>query len=88
MQTHFNITEAKANLSKIIAHIEAGGDPITLTRAGKPLADIIPTQKKIIPPVIGWYEKEFGPIELPDDWDEWPDDIARALYMTDEHPED
>ena len=38
---HANIYEAKTNLSKLIAQVEAG-EEVVLSRSGKPVARIIP----------------------------------------------
>jgi len=38
---HANIYEAKTNLSKLIAQVEAG-DEVVLSRSGKPVARIVP----------------------------------------------
>ncbi|MCB1538365.1 MAG: type II toxin-antitoxin system prevent-host-death family antitoxin [Rhodospirillales bacterium] len=37
-----NIHAAKTNLSKIIAGLEDGGEPVTIARAGKPVAVLSP----------------------------------------------
>ena len=73
------ISEAKAQLSKLIAKVEAGQEVI-IGRAGKPVAKIVP---------IGAGKAEWRPgvlkgkIKMHADFDELPDDIARALGMID-----
>jgi prevent-host-death family protein len=44
-ETVVNIHEAKTHLSKLIARVEAG-EKITIARAGKPVAEIRPLQKR------------------------------------------
>jgi len=72
-----NISEAKAQLSALIAMVEHG-DEVILSRAGKPVAKIVPyggaTQRR----VPGSME---GEIWIAPDFDELPDDIAEAFGM-------
>ena len=42
MTTYVNIYEAKAHLSKLIAQVQATGQPITICRNKKPVVDLIP----------------------------------------------
>lgn len=73
------ISEAKAQLSKLIAKVEAGQEVI-IGRAGKPVAKIVP---------IGAGKVEWKPgalkgrIKMAPDFDELPEDIARAFGMID-----
>jgi prevent-host-death family protein len=73
------ISEAKAQLSKLIAKVEAGQEVI-IGRAGKPVAKIVP---------IGAGKAEWKPgalkgkIKMAPDFDKLPDDIARSLGMID-----
>ena len=73
------ITEAKAQLSKLIAKVEAGQE-VVIGRAGKPVAKIVP---------IGPGKSEWAPgalkgkIKMSPDFDELPEDIARAFGMLD-----
>lgn len=38
-----NIHEAKTNLSRLVAEVEAGGD-VVIARAGKPVARLVPLE--------------------------------------------
>ena len=43
---HFNVGEAKTHLSRILAEVEATGEPVSLMRNGKPVAEIVPVRRK------------------------------------------
>ena len=43
---HFNVGEAKTHLSRILAEVEATGEPVSLMRNGKPVAEIVPVRKR------------------------------------------
>lgn len=47
-----NIHEAKSSLSKLIADVESKGVTIVLCRAGKPVANLVPAQKKPHNPLL------------------------------------
>jgi len=44
--TTVNIHEAKTKLSSLLAMVETTNKPITICRAGEPIAEIIPYKKK------------------------------------------
>lgn len=70
-----NITEAKANLSKLLEHVQAGGT-VLINKAGKPIAKITvynPQQQVIEPGLLA------GKIQIADDFDQLPPDIADAF---------
>ena len=75
-----NITQAKAQLSSVIERVTTKGEEFIIGKAGKPVA-------KIIPYVPVRKERKFGflkgPIEIAEDFDTWPDDIARHLGIID-----
>jgi antitoxin (DNA-binding transcriptional repressor) of toxin-antitoxin stability system len=55
------------------------GENIIVTRQGKPVVridafDSLPRRKSL----IGLFE---GQLHIPDDFDEWPEDVARAFGM-------
>ncbi len=60
-----NIHEAKTHLSRLIERVEAG-EEITLARAGRPVARLVPLEHRTQPRKIGLLR---GQIELADDWD-------------------
>ena len=75
-----NISEAKAQLSKLIEKVLAGEDVI-IGKAGKPVARLIryKRSKQIRQP--GALK---GKIKIADDFDELPEDIAGAFGMVNE----
>lgn len=75
----FNISEAKAQLSAVIERVSKG-EEILIGKAGKPVAKIVryePARKNLR---WGCFK---GQIKVADDFDEWPEDIARALGIID-----
>lgn len=76
----YTIGEAKTNLSKLIAAAERG-EPVEIRRGKTPVARLVPavpTEKPLRKP--GALK---GKIKIADDFDTWPDDIARALGIID-----
>ncbi len=71
-----NISEAKAQLSALVAMVQQG-DEVILSKAGKPVAKIVPyggASKTRVPGSI-------GEIWIAPDFDELPDDMAEAFGM-------
>lgn len=60
-----NIHEAKTHLSRLIERVEAG-EEITLARAGRPVARLVPLGHRTKPRTSGLLR---GQIKLADDWD-------------------
>lgn len=73
-----NITEAKAELSALIAMVQQG-DEVILAKAGKPVAKIVRYGGAAQRRVPGSME---GEIRIAPDFDELPDDIAEAFGMS------
>jgi prevent-host-death family protein len=76
----YSIGEAKTNLSKLIAEVERG-EPVEIRRGKKPVAKLVPVApagKPLRKP--GAFK---GQMKIADDFDTWPDDIARALGIID-----
>ncbi len=65
-----NIYEAKTHLSKLLEAVEAG-ERVTIARAGKPIADLVPHQRVDL--VWGTYT---GVIEIADDFDAADTELA------------
>ena len=65
-----NIYEAKTHLSKLLEAVEAG-ERVTIARAGKPIADLVPHQRVDL--VWGTYT---GVIEIADDFDTADTELA------------
>jgi prevent-host-death family protein len=74
-----NISEAKAQLSALIEKVIAGEDVI-IGKAGKPVAKLIRYERSDISRRPGALR---GKIEIAEDFDELPQDIAKALGMVD-----
>ena len=72
-----NISEAKAELSALIAMVQQG-DEVILAKAGKPVAKIVPFGGAAQGRVPGSME---GEIWIAPDFDELPVDMAEAFGM-------
>lgn len=74
------LTEAKAKLSHFLDKAEAGEETI-ITRMGKPVAKLVPYNGSAPKrPLLGLME---GQGKVHGDFNEWPEDIARALHIID-----
>jgi prevent-host-death family protein len=65
MEKPVNIHEAKTHLSRLVERVEAG-EEITLARAGRPVARLVPYRPRREPRTLGIWK---GRIWLADDWD-------------------
>jgi len=65
MEKPVNIHEAKTHLSRLVERVEAG-EEITLARAGRPVARLVPYRPRREPRKLGIWK---GRIWLADDWD-------------------
>jgi prevent-host-death family protein len=65
MDKAVNIHEAKTHLSRLIERVEAG-EEITLARAGRPVARLVPYVRRGTPRTPGLWR---GRIRLAQDWD-------------------
>lgn len=78
--TTFSIGEAKTNLSKLVALAEKG-EPVELRRGKQPVVKLVPISKggavRRKPGALA------GRIKMADDFDVWPEDIARSLGVVD-----
>jgi prevent-host-death family protein len=72
-----NISQAKAELSALIERV-LKGEEIILSRAGKPVAKLVPYQGLPRPRTPGSMR---GEIWIAPDFDELPGDMAEALGM-------
>jgi prevent-host-death family protein len=61
----FNIHEAKTNLSRIIERVEHG-EEIVISRAGQPVAKVIPLVRRVNRTARGSLR---GRLTISDDWD-------------------
>jgi prevent-host-death family protein len=69
------VHEAKTKLSKLLALAEAGED-VVITRGGKPVAKLVPIQRRERPN-FGFAAGEFA---IPDDFDETPEWFMEEFY--------
>lgn len=75
MTTNVNIHEAKTHLSRLLERV-AAGEHIVISKAGKPVADLVPHQAK--PVTFGGLK---GEISYSDEAFEWPDrEIEEMFY--------
>ncbi|ONI79381.1 prevent-host-death protein [Actinosynnema sp. ALI-1.44] len=78
MTVNVNIHEAKTHLSRLLEHV-ATGERVIISKAGKPVADLVPHQRT--PVVIGGLK---GELRYDDDAFAEPDpDIQRMFYGDD-----
>lgn len=80
MKRSYSIGEAKTHLSKLVAEAERG-EPVELRRGQTPVARLVPVTapdvERRAPGALA------GQIEIRDDFDMLPDDVARALGVLD-----
>jgi prevent-host-death family protein len=75
MTVNVNIHEAEAQLSRLLERV-ADGERVVITRAGQPIADLVPHQRT--PVVLGGMR---GELRYDDDSFSEPDpDIQRMFY--------
>lgn len=79
MSAVLNLTEAKAKFSEVVERASQG-EEIIVTRMGQPVVRISPFDPGKAGRRLGLLE---GRIRLAPDFDDWPDDIAHALGMSD-----
>ena len=75
----FNVHEAKTHLSRILERVERG-EEIVISRAGKPVAKVVPIVRRVNRTAGGSLK---GLLVLDDDWDspETNEQIARDFGM-------
>ena len=71
--SQFNIHDAKTNLSRIVERVERG-EEIIISRAGKPVAKVIPLTQRVTRTGRGSLAGKFV---LADDWDS--DEVNDAI---------
>ena len=71
-----NVHEAKTHFSKLLARVEKGHE-VLISRAGKPVARLVPHREKRRAPQFG---ADRGKFVVPDDFDApLPDDLLAAF---------
>jgi antitoxin (DNA-binding transcriptional repressor) of toxin-antitoxin stability system len=81
MSTTYGIGEAKTQLSKLV-HMAEEGEEIVLRRGRTPVVRLV----AITAEEAGATRKPGrmrGRVSVPDDFDEWPEDVAQALGIID-----
>jgi prevent-host-death family protein len=81
MPASYSIGEAKTQLSKLVRMAE-DGEEVVLRRGSQPVARLVPIAHE-----SDGHKREPGSmrgrVHVPEDFDEWPEDIARALGVRD-----
>lgn len=77
----YSITEAKAQLSAIIQKVVEGEEDVIIGRAGTPLVKMTKYHGKRRARKLNLFRNQ---ITVADDFDVWPDDIARSLGLLDQ----
>lgn len=72
-----NISEAKANLSRLLREVQHG-KPVIIGKAGKPVAVLSAYQANTSPRKLGGSWE--GKVEIADDFDETTESVTRAFY--------
>ncbi|MBP2364674.1 type II toxin-antitoxin system Phd/YefM family antitoxin [Pseudonocardia parietis] len=75
MSAEFNIHEAKTHLSRLLERV-AAGERITISRAGRPIADLVPHQRSSVR--IGGLSDRIRYDDA--DFDDPDPDIQRMFY--------
>ena len=75
MEKPINIHEAKTHLSRLVERVEAG-EEITLARAGRPVARLVPYRARPEPRRPGLWK---GQVSIGPDFDEPLPEFERAL---------
>lgn len=75
-----NISEAKSQLSAVIEQLQKDGYEVIIGKAGKPVAKIVRYDRMDKHKRIGALK---GKIEVSDDFDSLPEDVAKSLGMQD-----
>ena len=79
MTTTLNLTEAKAKFSDVVERA-VQGEAIIVTKMGKPVVKITRFEPEMAHRRLGLFS---GQIQLAEDFDEWPDDLAKQLGIID-----
>ncbi|MET7860302.1 type II toxin-antitoxin system prevent-host-death family antitoxin [Streptomyces sp. NPDC005318] len=73
----YNVHEAKTHFSRILEQV-ATGEEVVISKAGEPVAKVVPLRPEVRRTGRGSLK---GRIHLAADFDELPDEIARAFGM-------
>jgi antitoxin (DNA-binding transcriptional repressor) of toxin-antitoxin stability system len=81
MSTVYGIGEAKTQLSKLV-HMAEEGEEIVLRRGRKPVVRLVPIAAEQAGPRRK-PGRMRGRVRVPEDFDEWPEDVAQTLGIAD-----
>lgn len=70
-----NVHEAKTHLSRLLKKV-AAGEEVVISKAGKPIARLVPVVEPPRERVLGLYK---GQVVIGEDFDELPEDVLRAF---------
>ena len=77
--TMANISEAKAQLSKLLEAV-LSGEEVIIAKAGKPIAKLVPYDKDTSPRDLSQSPWK-GKVWMADDFDELPEEMQEAFGM-------
>jgi antitoxin (DNA-binding transcriptional repressor) of toxin-antitoxin stability system len=80
MSSTYSIGEAKTQLSKLVRQAEQG-EEVILRRGHRPVARVVALAGAEHDAVGRRPGSMRGRLTVPEDFDEWPDEVARALGM-------
>lgn len=80
MSISVGMHEAKTTLSRLVDAAQSG-EEVVITRRGKPVVKLAPVSATL--PRSELWGLLKGQIEMADDFDELPDDVAKAFGMID-----
>ena len=79
-----SVSEFKANCLRLIDEMQEDGEPLTLTKRGKVVAEVVPKRDEPLKPVFGSmkntvyrFDDPFTPVA---DMDEWEANNPASLY--------
>jgi prevent-host-death family protein len=75
--------EAKTNFSRLVRRARDGEDVI-VERSGTPVAKIVPYDEPEPRGILALEGAWKGKVQIPDDFDELPEDLQRAFGMIDD----
>ncbi|MCC5850750.1 MAG: type II toxin-antitoxin system Phd/YefM family antitoxin [Verrucomicrobia bacterium] len=74
----YTITESKTQLSSLVEQVVTTGKPVVIGRHGRPMVQLCVLETKKPQRTLGVYRDE---IRLADDYDQWPDEEAKAFGL-------
>jgi prevent-host-death family protein len=83
VEKQVNVYEAKSQLSKLLEQVE-NGDEIVIARNGRPIAKLVPLQRRTEPRVPGAWQ---GKVWMADDFDETDEELIELWENSPLFPE-